>query len=606
MKTGLARALGRIAGVALSVAILLASMAAGQVTQRVSVATSGAQGNNESDLPSISADGRYVAFRSAASNLVSGDANVVDDVFVRDRQIGTTERVSVDSGGVEGNGPSTAPSISADGRYVVFHSSASNLVSGDTNGLIDVFIRDRQTGTTDRVSVDSSAAEGNDESLWPSISADGRYVAFWSRANNLVGGDTNDFEDVFVRDRLLGTTERVSVRTNGTEGNFYSAFPTISGDGRYVAFWSLASNLVGGDTNGRPDVFVRDLQLDTTERVSIDSGGMEGNDSSLMPSISADGRCVAFHSVASNLVAGDTNGEYDIFVRDRQVGTTERVSVDSGGAEGNGFCYNPSISADGRRVAFRSYASNLVGGDSNGAQDAFVRDRQSGTTERVSVDSGGAEGNGNSSYPGNSISADGRYVAFQSLANNLVSGDSNGDGDIFVRDRFGGPSFTSVCDAGVGGVIFCPCANPPSGTGRGCNNSSNTGGAVLSASGGTYLSSDSLVFTTSGERPTATSVLLQGTTLVAGGVVYGQGIRCVGGTLKRLFTKSAAGGSITAPDFGAGDPQVSVRSAALGDLILAGQSRWYLVYYRDPIVLGGCPASSTFNATQTGRATWSP
>jgi hypothetical protein len=187
---------------------------------------------------------------------------------------------------------------------------------------------------------------------------------------------------------------------------------------------------------------------------------------------------------------------------------------------------------------------------------------------------------------------------------NLVTGDTNFAQDIFVRDR-SAAGFTSLCDPGVGGVISCPCSNPPSGLGQGCDNSSTTGGAVLSASGIAYLSMDSLVFTTSGERPTAFGILLQGTTLLSNGLIYGQGIRCVGGSLKRLFAKSASGGSITAPDFGAGDPTVSARSAAKGDVISAGQSRWYLVYYRDPIVLGGCPASSTFNATQTGRVDWS-
>ena len=150
------------------------------------------------------------------------------------------------------------------------------------------------------------------------------------------------------------------------------------------------------------------------------------------------------------------------------------------------------------------------------------------------------------------------------------------------------------------------CGNPPSGPGRGCDNSSSTGGATLSASGGTYLSSDSLVLTTSGEKPSALSLVIQGTGLDGLGATFGMGVRCVQGPLKRLYVKSASGGSITAPNLGVGDPQVSVRSAALGDTILPGQSRWYLVYYRDPVVLGGCPSTSTFNATQTGQVTWSP
>ena len=341
-----------------------------------------------------------------------------------------------------------------------------------------------------------------------------------------------------------------------------------------------------------------------TERVSVDSGGIQGNGDSAYPSISGDGRYVAFSSAASNLVPGDTNNAYDVFVHDRQLGTTERASVDSGGAQGNFASTNPVLSTDGSCVAFLSVANNLVAGDSNGHEDVFVHERLTGATERVSVSSAGVQTNSSSYVP--SISADGRFVAFDSLATNLVPLDTNGYGDVFVRSRQGGPAFTSLCDPGIAGVTACACANPPSGPGRGCDNSSGTGGAVLAAAGGTLLSSDTLVFTTSGEKPTALSIVGQWTGTNANGVVFGMGVRCTSGTLKRLYTKTAVGGSISAPSFIAGDPQVSVRSAALGDTILAGQSRWYLVYYRDPIVLGGCPGSSTFNATQTGAITWAP
>jgi hypothetical protein len=197
-------------------------------------------------------------------------------------------------------------------------------------------------------------------------------------------------------------------------------------------------------------------------------------------------------------------------------------------------------------------------------------------------------------------------MVFDSIATNLVPGDTNHFEDAFVRDRFGSPTFTSLCDPGVGSVVDCPCSNPPGGPGRGCENSSGTGGASLSGSGGTYLSSDSLVFTTSGEGPTAFSLVIQGNAVVANGVIYGQGVRCAGGTFKRLYAKNAVVGSITVPNFGAGDPAVSARSAAKGDLIQPGQSRWYFVVYRDPIVLGGCSATSTFNATQVGHVSWSP
>ena len=591
-------------GIATAPCLILVSASWAQVTQRVSVDSGGVQGDSFSQAPSISAGGRYVAFGSGATNLAPGDTNGARDIFVRDRQLGTTERVSVDSGGVQGNSDSDFASISSDGRYVAFQSFATNLVPGDTNAVWDIFVRDRQLGTTERASVDSGGAQGNGDSIHPVISSNGRYVAFESHSTNLVPGDTNSVTDIFVRDLQLGTTERVSVDSGGVQGNNDSFDPTISSDGRCVAFFSYATNLVPGDTNGGfADVFVRDRQLGTTECVSVDSGGAQGIGHSTHPSISSDGRYVAFESRCTTLVPGDTNGYPDIFVRDRRLGTTERVSVDSGGAQGNGPSYFPSTSSDGRYVAFESPASNFVPGDTNSVNDIFVRDRQLGTTERASVDSGGVEGSGESIQA--CISADGRYVTFASVASNLVSGDTNGSTDAFLHDR-DATGFTSVCNPGADGVISCPCANPPSGPGRGCDNSAATGGATFAPDGVAYLSIDSLVFMTSAEKPTATSILLQGNAFAASGIVYGQGVRCVAGTLMHLFVKTAVAGSITAPDFTAGDPTVSARSAAKGDVIQPGESRYYLVYYRDPVVLGGCPASATFNATQTGQVTWWP
>jgi Tol biopolymer transport system component len=590
-------------------ALLLLAFAGGGLaraqTTRVSVSTGGAEANMDCVNSVVSADGRYVAFWSQASNLVPGDTNGFLDVFVRDRQLGTTARVSLTSGGAEGNGHSRFPSISADGRFVAFESSSSNLVPGDSNGRFDIFVRDRQLGTTERVSIATGGTQGTDDSSLPSISADGRYVAFESRANNLVPGDTNSADDIFVRDRQLGTTERVSVDSGGVQGNSSSHDASISGDGNFVAFDSYASNFVGMDTNGTVDVFVRDRLNSVTTRASSTPSGATGSGQSLVPSISGDGRYVAFRSTVGTLVAGDTNGVFDVFVHDRQTATTERVSVGPGGVQANGLSVvsGLAISADGRCVAFQSNATNLVAGDTNGFSDVFVRDRQTLTTERVSVSSGGVQGDINSSDP--TISATGRYVAFQSSATNLVAGDTNGTPDAFLRDR-DATGFTSLCDPGVGTVIVCPCANPPGGANRGCDNSSATGGASLSAGGVAYLASDSLVLTTSGERPTAFSIVLQGSTFLANGAIYGQGVRCAGGALKRLFAKTAVAGSISAPNFGGGDPSISARSAALGDVIVAGQSRWYLVYYRDPVVLGGCPPTSTFNATQTGRVTWWP
>jgi Tol biopolymer transport system component len=408
-------------------------------TARVSVSSVGTQTNGHSWSPAISADGRYVAFHSHASNLVPGDTNHGQDIFVYDRVTGEGARVSVSSGGAQANGnpgfASMFPSISADGRYVAFESDATNLVPGDTNNTWDVFVHDRATGQTSRVSVSSGGVQATGGESWsPAISADGRHVAFVSAATNLVPGDTNGVADVFVHDRITGQTSRVSVATGGVQANGNSGFPSISADGRHVAFASAASNLVPGDTNGMADVFVHDRVTGGTSRVSVATGGAQANGHSDTPSISADGRYVAFESVASTLVPGDTNGTWDIFLHDRVTGQTTRVSISSAGAQANGHSGWSSISADGRYVAFASAATNLVSGDTNGAWDVFVRDRVTGGTTRISVSSAGAQATGgNSWWP--SISADGRYVAFQSGATNLVHGDTNNIVDIFLRDR---------------------------------------------------------------------------------------------------------------------------------------------------------------------------
>ncbi len=401
----------------------------------VSVSTAGGVGMFGSVISpgGVSADGRYVAFFSSAPNLVAGDTNVANDVFVRDTVAGTTTRISVDGVGAQGDGSSYSASISADGRYVAFASDAVNLVADDTNGIRDVFVRDTVAGTTTRLSVDGAGAQGNSTSYNPSISADGRYVAFYSNASNLVAGDTNGATDVFVRDTVAGTTTRISVDGAGAQANSGSSAASISADGRYVAFSSDATNLVVGDTNGNSDVFVRDTVVGTTTRLSVDGTGVQGNGYSSNPSISADGRYVAFSSNATNLVVGDTNGASDVFVRDTVAGTTTRLTIDGTGVQGNGYSYNPSISADGRYVALSSDATNLVVGDTNGASDVFVRDTVAGTTTRLTIDGTGVQGNGYSYNP--SISADGRYIGFYTLASNFTASDTNGTYDVFLASN---------------------------------------------------------------------------------------------------------------------------------------------------------------------------
>jgi Tol biopolymer transport system component len=396
------------------------------------VDSAGAQGDKSSSAVSISEDGRFVAFMSNATNLVSADTNNAADVFVRDFEAGTMERVSVRSSGIEGNGSSWENAISANGQFVAFRSSAKNLVTGDTNGFDDVFVHDRQSGTTERVSVDSNGVQGNGNSYQPAISADGRFVVFWSLAGNLGSGGGGP--DVFIHDRQTGITELVSVDSAGNPGwgDSYMDATCMSPDGRFVAFFSASSNLVANDVNGLWDVFLRDRQAGTTEIVSVDSSWTQGNGDSQSASISADGRFVAFWSSATNFVSGDVNAARDVFVRDRQTATTEIVSVDSAGLHANGDCFNPAISSDGHFVAFVSQATNLVGGDTNNRVDVFVHDRQTGVTIRSSVDSNGAQSDGDSRDPP-MMSGDGRFTAFASDATNLVPGDTNGVSDIFVR-----------------------------------------------------------------------------------------------------------------------------------------------------------------------------
>jgi Tol biopolymer transport system component len=400
-------------------------------TERVSIASDGTQSNYGSYSPSISGNGRYVAFSSDADNLVAGDTNWSEDIFVYDRKTDQTRLISVASDGTGGNDNSKYPSISDDGRYVAFSSDADNLVVGDTNWSEDIFVYDRKIGQTCLISVASDGTQGNLSSYSPSISADGRYVAFGSSANNLVAGDIDWYDHIFVHDRKTGTTTRVSVASDGTQSNSYSYSPSISANGRYITFMSWADNLIAGDMNGLPDIFVHDQNTGQTSLVSLASDGTYSNSWSYSPSISADGRYVAFASSADNLVAGDTNGTDDIFVHDRKTGTTTRVSVASDGTQSTSYSSSPSISNDGRYITFMSYADNLVVGDTNGFLDIFVHDRNTGQTSLVSVSSDTTLSNSWSYSP--SISANGHYVTFASSADNLVAGDTNGTADIFVH-----------------------------------------------------------------------------------------------------------------------------------------------------------------------------
>ncbi|MEK6719993.1 MAG: PA14 domain-containing protein [Chloroflexota bacterium] len=418
-------ALGNVLGVA-------GGGTASAATTRVSESTTHGQGNGVSDDSYLSADGRFVTYRSTSSNLVADDTNGVMDVFVHDRMTGTTIRASVDAAGVQGNAQSDDSAISADGRYVTFKSQASNFVANDTNGTAwDIFRKDLQTGAISRVSTSSAGAQSNGSSHDPVISADGRYVAYRSSATNLVSGDANAQQDIFRKDTVTGTTILISVSTAGAQGNALSDDPQISDDGNRIAFHSDATTLVSGDSNVQRDAFLRDVAAGTTVRVSLSTAGAQGNGRSAEVALSGDGTAVAFESDASNLVTGDSNAKTDVFIHVLASGVTTRVSTSAAGAQGNKASAEPSLSRSATVIAFDSLASNLISGDTNNRKDIFTKDLASGTVTRMSVSTAGVQGNDTSRNT--SVSADGQTVAFESDSTNLVANDTNAAQDVFVR-----------------------------------------------------------------------------------------------------------------------------------------------------------------------------
>ena len=380
---------------------------------------------------SISNDARYVVFESESADFVAGDTNGLTDIFLYDRNLDTYERVSVDSLGVESNDESFEAIISGDGEFVVYESNATNLVAGDTNASKDIFVYTIDTGATERVSVDENGVEGDGNSSNPFPSLNGRYIVFRSSATNLVAGDVNGNGDIFVYDRNLDTVESITFGADDDSG-----IPVISADGRYVTFTSDATNLVAGDTNLEMDAFVYDRNTDTMERVSVDADGIEGDTGASRDStsISSDGRYVAFISASTNLVSGDTNGNGDVFVYDRNLDTIERVSVATDGTEADGVSENAIISPNGRFVFFVSGSSNLIsGGELNDFKNIFVRDLSIDLTTRVSIGENGEQGNGESlQQTPQAFGLDGKTLVFQTNATNFTDNDVNGFTDIMV------------------------------------------------------------------------------------------------------------------------------------------------------------------------------
>ncbi|MEQ2005856.1 MAG: SBBP repeat-containing protein [Limisphaerales bacterium] len=405
-----------------------------------------ASGSGASLNPVVSSNGQYVAFVSDATNLVASDSNGKRDVFWRDRVAGTTRLVSRTPAGASGNGESDAPAISPDGRYVAFHSRASDLVSTDSNTNYDVFLWDANDNSVTLVSRTISGASGAGDSYSPQLSASGRMVSFASTAADFAGTDTNGTSDAFARDMDAGVTYLASINTNNTSGDGASGVPVLSANGRHIAFLSRAGDLVTNDLNALNDVFVHDLQTRVTRLVSVNVAGTQGgNRISFDPVISADGRHIAFSSQATDLVAiPDTNNFPDVFVRDMTMGVTKLVSVNGSGTASGGntgipsilpASFTPFLSADGAKVLFVSLAQDLVANDSNGKQDVFLRDHINNTTTLISTNRfGTGSGNAASGIGAFSMSADLRYVAFFSEASNLGAADTNSRTDVFLRD----------------------------------------------------------------------------------------------------------------------------------------------------------------------------
>ncbi len=404
----------------------------------VSRASDGSLGNSFSREASLSEDGRFVAFQSKASNFAPGDIPPTSpfgseeaDVFVFDTQTQTIELISAGLDGLPANN-CRDPEISGDGRFVAFVSSATNLVPNDLNDASDVFLFDRETAVLQRINEGPGGEDADGFSDGIAISFDGSLVAFESTAPNLVSGDTNGLRDIFVWSRQTNTIERVTVAPGGIEADGTSDQPAFSRDGRFLAFESNATNLVAADTNSRRDIYIADLAGGTVERVTVLNDGTEADSSSEHPAVSADGRFVAFESRASNLVPDVLNGSNSIYVKDRLTGEVSLVSQSTTGVSADGFCEWPSISPDGRLVVFDCPSTTLVDVDNGGLESVYLRDRATGVTTLVAIGPGGVSADGRSFRPSLGVDA----VAFASTATNLVAGDDNGEEDIFVV-RFG-------------------------------------------------------------------------------------------------------------------------------------------------------------------------
>jgi len=575
--------------------VALAASAPAQLIERVSVDSNGLEGNAASVASVLSADGQTHAFSSYADNLVTGDTNGFRDVFVRDAATLGTVRVSLSSTGLQADGASYSPSLSGDGRFLAFTSEASNLVPGDTNGVADVFVHDRDpdgngifdegNGVNVRVSVDSSGLEADGASYGAyshTISNDGRLVVFRSDATNLVAGDGNGVSDIFAHDRISGATRRVSVDSSGAEATLGSSLGTISGNGAVVAFHSDAPNLVPGDNNGVTDVFTHDLVNNFTTRASVDSSGLEFSGACTAPALSADGGVIAFRKELS-FWAGNT---FDICVRDSAAGSTQQITGAYHGYISIWSHYTdwfwrtapcfPALSADGNRVAYlenegsaHAYSGFPQSSFNAGVTASVMVFDRSSQTQVFALDSTSWAFSDHGSafswapFYAPAMSNNGSRIAFESDSSELVAGDTNGARDAFTAEV--------TPPANCAWTLFC--SSTPNSTGAAARITVTGNGAVAANDFDVVVqpvpNTFGMIFYSAGKAGSGY------------GLPFGNGLRCVGSSGNPIFRTApvlASGGTLTkALDF------TTLSSAGA---ITAG-STWNLqAWFRDPAAGG--------------------
>ena len=563
-------------------------------TTRVSSGPGGSDVPTGKGGPRVTPDGRYVAFFSWGDGITPNDTNDCADIFVHDRQTGLTEFVSVSSTGSIGDSDSYDPRISDDGRYVAFFSFATNFVAGDTPSSGDVFVRDRWTGQTECVSVDSGGNLGNGTTYLNDMSADGNRIVMTSYADDLVAGDTNGFLDVYLHERSTGLTTRMSTGLAGAEPDDGSYGAALSADGNWVVFLSYATNLVPNDTNGFEDAFLRELATGQVQRVNTGPGGVEADQPAGYTTLSGDARYVAIETGASNLAAGDNVGTQDVLVLDRTSGIFRIGNLAPGGLHGTRGAWNHFLSRDGRYLAFVT-PDELEPGHPGAPEDIYLADLFGTDFARVVRGWTGQPAAMNCDVP--QLAQSPSVVVFTSEDPDLVPNDTPWSNDVFVREcPFPPtPAYSAHC---TGTAVDCPCANAGGGWG-GCDDSFGDAGAELAAFGNASLSADGLRIYCWRLPQDVPTLLLQAPLSVAR-TPWGDGLVCLGGGTNRLGIRFAHGGMVQLGFGIPGDPSL----ATLANLPPTGGSRSYQLVYRNPDPTF-C-TSATFNTSNSIEVPWAP